>query len=109
MPHAKSNASSANDDSCYVCGKNCSEGWFVCIHEPKRKSHDQNGHDEDGSFASTHEVKRKVYLCGTSCALMYFDVPNPPAHDHQARHEYYRARAAILQATRNGPCQTTRS
>lgn len=102
----KSNANRQDDVTCYVCGRNCVEGWFACIHEAKRKCHDLEGQDEECSFASTHEAKRKVYLCGTACALMYFDVPNPPAHDHQARHEYYRARAAILQATRPGEYQT---
>ena len=72
------NAASIDDTACYVCGKVCADGWFARI----------------------YQEQRKVYLCGTTCALLYFDVSNPPAHDHQARHQYYRVRAALLGAAR---------
>jgi hypothetical protein len=79
-------ATSEEYASCYVCGKDCHEAWFTRI----------------------HEQERKVCLCGPGCALAYFDVPNPPPHDHQARHEYNRIRAAVLEAARAvsaGACQ----
>lgn len=70
------NDASIEDTACYVCGKDCADGWFARI----------------------YQERRKIYLCGITCALHYFDVSNPPAHDHQARHQYYRVRAALLRA-----------
>jgi hypothetical protein len=31
---------------------------------------------------------------------MFFEVEQPPAHDHRARHNFQRARAMILKAAR---------
>ena len=68
-------AEAADDGTCFVCGKEVRETWF----------------------ARLYEARGKLYLCSTTCALSYFDSANPPAHDHQAQHEFQRVRAAIVQ------------
>jgi len=62
-----------------VCGTDIAEGWFV-------------------HFSASKTTR---YLCSAACALTFFDSARPPAHDHKARHEYNRVRAAIVQAARD--------
>ena len=55
----------------------------------------------DGSFARLNAGHQTVFLCSAVCAGMFFEVEPPPAHDHRARHNFQRVRAAILAAARN--------
>jgi len=64
--------------SCFVCGTDVHDGWFARMN-------------------SDHQT---VFLCSSVCARMFFEVKQPPAHDHRARHNFQRARAAILEAAR---------
>lgn len=64
---------------CFVCGSEVCDGWFARLN---------TGH-------------HSVFLCSAVCAGMFFEVEPPPAHDHRARHNFQRARAAILAAARN--------
>ncbi len=98
MPQEDAGAIPQDDAACHVCGKDCVEGWFACIHQSERRRRELVECNGEGRLAHTHECRPKLYLCGPACALMYFDVPHPPAHDHQARHEYYRVRSAVCQA-----------
>ena len=72
------NRVSEDEAPCFVCGKDCRETWFARI----------------------PQQERKICLCGPVCAMMYFNSPRPPSHDHQARHDYYRVRATVLGAAR---------
>ena len=63
---------------CFVCGGDVCDGWFARLNA---------GH-------------QTVFLCSAICAGMFFEVEPPPAHDHRARHNFQRARAAILEAAR---------
>lgn len=75
--------------SCSVCGEDVRGGWFarMCI-----------------GF-------QMHFLCSAPCALMFFDAEEAPAHDHRARHNFKRARAAIIEAahatTNEGQSMTT--
>ena len=64
---------------CFVCGQHLRNGWF----------------------ARMSTGRRIVFLCSAVCARMFFEVKHPPAHDHRARHNFERARAAILEAAHN--------
>ena len=63
---------------CFVCGGDVCDGWFARLNA---------GH-------------QTVFLCSAMCAGMFFEVEPPPAHDHRARHNFQRVRAAILEAAR---------
>lgn len=62
--------------SCFVCGTEIPDGWFARMNA---------GH-------------QSVFLCNAACAGMFFEVQQPPAHDHRARRNFQRARAVILDA-----------
>ncbi len=62
--------------SCFVCGTDVRDGWFAEMN---------TGH-------------QTMFLCSAMCARMFFEVEPPPAHDHRARHNFQRARTAILAA-----------
>ncbi len=66
----------AQESPCLVCGQNTTGGWFVRA-------------QKEGA---------KLYLCSPYCALSFFASHDPPAHDHAARHEYYRIRKAVVKA-----------
>lgn len=66
----------AGEDSCLVCGQDTAGGWF----------------------ARAQREGAKLYLCSPFCALSFFASHDPPAHDHAARHEYYRIRKAVVKA-----------
>ena len=55
----------------------------------------------DGCFAQMDAAHRKVFLCSPDCARMFFEVEPPPAHDHRARHNFQRAKSAILRAAQS--------
>jgi hypothetical protein len=64
---------------CFVCGKEVGGGCFAQL---------STGH-------------QTVSLCSAQCAEMFFEVEPPPAHDHRARHNFQRMRAAILASARH--------
>jgi hypothetical protein len=66
----------AQESPCLVCGQSTNGGWFVRA-------------QKEGA---------KLYLCSPYCALSFFASHDPPAHDHAARHEYYRVRKAVVKA-----------
>ena len=69
-------ADSPSEASCFVCGEDVRRGWFAQI-SVGRRAH---------------------FLCSAPCALMFFEAEEAPAHDHRARHNFERARAAIVEA-----------
>jgi len=69
-------ADSPSEASCFVCGEDVRRGWFTQMSIGRR----------------TH------CLCSAPCALMFFEAEEAPAHDHRARHNFKRARAAIIEA-----------
>ncbi len=66
----------AEEGLCLVCGASTACGWF----------------------ARSHWKGDMLYLCTPFCALSFFASHDPPAHDHAARHEYYRIRKAVVKA-----------
>jgi hypothetical protein len=69
-------SASPSEASCFVCGEDVRRGWFAQMSVGGR----------------TH------FLCSAPCALMFFEVEEAPAHDHRARHDFERARAAVIDA-----------
>ena len=69
-------ADSQSEASCFVCGEDVRKGWF----------------------AQMSVGRRTRCLCSAPCALMFFEAEEAPAHDHRARHNFKRARAAIIEA-----------
>ena len=67
---------SPSEISCSVCGEDVRGGWF----------------------ARMRIGFQMHYFCSAPCALMFFDAEEAPAHDHRARHDFERARAAIIEA-----------
>jgi len=64
---------------CCVCGRAVSDnGWFARMRIPDRT----------------------LSLCSAPCALMFFAAKAAPAHDHRARHDFQRARDAIIEAAK---------
>ena len=79
ITHNEHSTVNANREAaCYVCGADLCEGWF----------------------AQFSAAKATRFLCSAACALIFFDVARPPAHDHKARHEYQRMRGTIVRAAR---------
>ena len=70
---------------CLVCGGDVRNGWFARLN---------TGH-------------QTVFLCSAICAGMFFEIEPPPAHDHRARHNFERARTAILEAARRAMSERT--
>jgi len=62
--------------SCFVCGQDVRKAWFAQM----------------SVGGQTHS------LCSAPCAVMFFEAEEAPAHDHRARHDFERARAAIIEA-----------
>jgi hypothetical protein len=54
-----------------------------------------------GWFARMKIPGRVLLLCSAPCALMFFETEEAPAHDHRARHNFQRARDAIIEAAKN--------
>jgi hypothetical protein len=69
-------ADSALEPSCFVCGQDARRAWFAQM-----------------SFGGQPHL-----LCSAPCALMFFEAEEAPAHDHRARHDFERARKAIIEA-----------
>ena len=65
------------ESSCFVCGRAVNDGgWFARMYIPGRK----------------------LSLCSAPCSLMFFEAEEAPAHDHRARHNFQRARDAIIES-----------
>ena len=69
-------ADSPSESSCFVCGEDVRRRWFAQM-----------------AFGG-----RTHFLCSAPCALMFFEAEEAPAHNHQARHDFERAREAIIEA-----------
>ena len=67
---------SAPEASCSVCGQDVRRAWF----------------------AQMSVGGQPHFLCSAPCALMFFEAEEAPAHDHRARHNFERARTAIIEA-----------
>ena len=72
----ETDADPAPETSCFVCGQDVRSAWFAQM----------------SVGGQTHS------LCSAPCAVMFFDAEEAPAHDHRARHDFERARAAIIEA-----------
>jgi hypothetical protein len=68
-------------------------GPFCCV--CGRAVHD------GGWFARMRIPGRMLFLCSAPCAIMFFETEEAPAHDHRARHNFQRARDAIIEAAKN--------
>jgi hypothetical protein len=75
------------DGLCFVCGGDVREAWF----------------------ARMNTGCRTFFLCSAACAQMFFEVKQPPAHDHRARHSFQRARDAIFKAARGASAEIERT
>ena len=70
----------SSETFCHVCGRAVHDGgWFARMRMPGLT----------------------LFLCSAPCALMFFEAEEAPAHDHRARHNFQRARAAIIEATKD--------
>lgn len=56
---------------------------------------------DGGWFARMRISGGTLSLCSASCALMFFEAEAAPAHDHRARHNFQRARDAIIEAAKD--------
>ena len=56
---------------------------------------------DGGWFARMKIPGRTRSLCSAPCALMFFEAEEAPAHDHRARHNFQRAKDAIIEAAKN--------
>jgi hypothetical protein len=73
---SQTRSDSPSEASCFVCGEDDRSGWF----------------------AQMSVGRRTRCLCSAPCALKFFEAEEAPAHDHRARHNFKRARAAIVEA-----------